>query len=295
MKTEITIAYHLGAPNTDNDQLSRALLKDAKLLAENGVLLPLPRNYRARISALIKKLAGERASAADQDALFRAIVRKRDIDRLILSNSNFMGMPAWMFSGGLFYGNAGKNTAALRNIFCDNPCEFFLGIANPASFIPAAFAGQSAKTYAQFMDGADLAGVRWSDVIADIQQANPGCAITVWSNEDTPIIWPTVLREVAGLGPLVRLAGEQDVLSAILSPEGIELLDKYMKERPDITEIQRRRIRAIFLEKFYLEDAVDEVIDLPGWTEETVEALSAVYEEDLENIERMPGVNFLSL
>lgn len=294
MRTDINIVYHLGAPHTDNDQITWSLRKDAKLLAEKGVMLRRPKEYRPLLKNMILELKGEDPSIVDQENLLSAIVKNQQVDRLIMSDPRFLGVPAWMLYGGELYQNAANNTGRIRDLFPDNPCEFYLGISNPASFIPAVFNVQKDKSYEQFVDGADLAKVRWSDVISRIQEENPDCPLTVWCNEDTPIIWPTILREVAGLDPQTRLAGELDILQEIMSKDGVALLIKYLDERPGLTEIQRRRVRGIFLEKFFLDEAVEEEIDLPGWTDETIDALTEIYEDDLERIESLPGVNFIT-
>lgn len=294
MNNEITIVYHLGAPHTDNDKITWSLRKDTELLGEKGIMMRRPKEYRPLLKEMIVKLQGEVPSVDEQEALLASIVKNQPVDRLIMSDARFLGVPSWMMYGGGFYKSAAKNTARIRDLFPDNPCEFFLGISNPANFIPAVFSSQSEKTYEKFLDGADLASIRWSDVISQIQQENPDCPLTVWCNEDTPIIWPTVLREISGLDPQTRLEGELDIIQEIMSPDGVELLVKYLDERPDLTEIQRRRIRGIFLEKFYLDDAVEEEIDLPGWTDETIDALTNIYDDDVERIERLPGVNFIT-
>jgi hypothetical protein len=295
MRTDINIVYHLGAPHTDNELVTWSLRRDADLLAEKGVMLRRPKEYRPLLSGMIAKLNGDEPSIVDQEALLSSIIKNQDIDRLILSNSQFLGIPSWMFFGGGFYKNAARNTATIRDLFPDNPCEFHLGISNLANFIPAVFSTQTEKNYEQFIDNTELATVRWSDVISRIQEENPECPITVWCNEDTPIIWPTVLREIAGFCPQTRLKGELDVITDIMSQDGIDLLVKYLDERPELNEIQRRRIRGIFLEKFFIDEAVEEEIDLPGWTEDTVDALTEIYEDDIERIAHLPGVNFISL
>lgn len=294
MRTDINIVYHLGAPHTDNEQITWSLRKDIQLLTDRGVMLRRPREYRPLLKEMILELKGEEPSIVDQEKLLSAIVKKEEVDRLIMSDPRFLGVPAWMLYGGGFYKNAAKNTARIRDLFPDNPCEFFLGISNPAGFIPAVFNKQTDKTYEQFVDNTDLASIRWSDVIVSIQQENPECPITVWCNEDTPIIWPTILREIAGLDPQTPLLGELDIIEEIMSKNGIELLTKYLSERPGLSEVQRRRIRGIFLEKFYLDDAIEEEIDIPGWTEETIDALTDIYDDDIERIERLPGVNFIA-
>ena len=41
-------------------------------------------------------------------------------------------------------------------------------------------------------------------------------------------------------------------------------------------------------------EEVEEEIDLPGWTEDTVAVLTDSYEEDVLRIASMPGVRFIS-
>jgi len=294
MRTDIKIVYHLGAPYTDNEQVTWSLRKDVALLAEKKIFLRRPKQYRSKIAEMVQELQGEKASVTDQENLLNSIVRNTIIQRLIMTNSSFLGVPAWMFCGSKFYQNAGKNTAAIRNLFPDNPCEFFLGIANPSVFIPNVFRGQKEKNYQQFMDNIDLATVRWSDVIARIQVANPDCPITVWCNEDNPVIWPVILQKIAGLDPKTTLRGENDIINMIISEEGQTLLAKYLSDRPNLTREQRCRLRMVFLERFYLKEAIEEVIDLPGWTDDTIEALTKIYDDDVNRIKQMDGVTFLS-
>jgi hypothetical protein len=294
MNNSTSIIYHIGAPFTDSEQLTWSLRQDNQMMVDNGVMIRRPKEYRVRIKEMLAELQGDIPSVVDQERLLASITKKQEFDRLILSDPTFMGSPVWMFFGGSLYPNVAKNTAAIRNLFPDNPCEFYLGISNLTSFVPAAFKAQNKKDYAQFIDGTDLFSVRWSEVIQNIQKAVPGCPVTVWCNEDTPIIWPTILREFAGLDSQTRLKGELDIMRNIMSETSFKLLIKYLDERPKLTEIQRRRIRVIFLEKFALEEAIEEEIDLPGWTEETIDRLTETYEEDVDQIQRLPGVNFIS-
>ena len=162
------------------------------------------------------------------------------------------------------------------------------------TFVPESFAEQTSKNYMDFIGGMDLAKIHWSDVIASIQQANPDCPITVWCNEDTPIIWSTVLAEVSSVDLATEFAGDLDIIRSILSPAGNKRLDQYLLERPTLTAMQRRRVKAVFLEKYALSDAVDIEIDLPGWTDAVVARLTEVYDDDIEKIAHMPGVNFVA-
>lgn len=294
MRTDIAIAYHLGAPHTDNDRLFRSLRKDPDLLGDNGVLVRRPREYRRLLDEAIEKNAEQDATPQEQELLLSTLTNQQAVARLVLTNSKFLGVPAWIFNKSIFYQNAGLRTNELRNLFPDNPCEFFLALANPATFVPEAFAAQEGKSYQDFISGISLENINWSDVIDRIQQANPDCPITVWCNEDTPIIWSTVLAEVAAVSTSTVFNGDLDIINTIISTEGGARLEQYLGERPKLNEMQRRRVKAVFLEKFVLDDAVEIEIDLADWTEELVEQLTELYEDDIERIAHMPGVNFIS-
>jgi hypothetical protein len=49
-----------------------------------------------------------------------------------------------------------------------------------------------------------------------------------------------------------------------------------------------------FLDKFAIEDMVEEEFDLDGWTNPLIEQLTEQYEEDLFTINRIPGVELLA-
>ena len=93
---------------------------------------------------------------------------------------------------------------------------------------------------------------------------------------------------------MTKISGGFDLLGQIMSAEGMKRFHSYLKSHPPRTEVQKRRIIAAFLDKYVIDDEVEEEFDLPGWTEEMVDELTELYEEDLYTIERMAGVNFIA-
>ena len=61
-----------------------------------------------------------------------------------------------------------------------------------------------------------------------------------------------------------------------------------------MTEHQKRRAIAAFLDKYALEEEIEEELDMPGWTEELVERMTALYDADVEIIRAMPGVSLIA-
>jgi len=271
------VAIHLGAHCTDNDRLLKSLLRNKGLLAKSGISVPGPGRYRGTLVKAVQKLRGAEASEETQEMLMDAITDGEDTQRVILSHENFICVPGRVFDGGMLYEKAGYKPQWLRNIFPKDQVEFFIGICNPATFIPSVFhhSKQNTFDFHRYLSGADIYDIRWSDVILAIQEACPDCPITVWCNEDTPLIWQSLMQEIAGPDLQDKLNGGYAILSSIMKPDGMKRLRSYLAKNPPQDEIHRRRIVAAFLDKYALEDEVEEELDAPGWTEELVQAKPA--------------------
>ncbi len=290
------VAIHLGVHCTDEDRLLKTLLKNKGALAREAISIPGPGRYRKTVIRAAQKLRGAEASPDTRDLLIDSIIDDDTTERVVMTCEHFLCVPGRIFENGLLYDKAGFKPKWLRNVFAGTDVEFFLSIRNPATFIPAAFhhKDQNVTDFELFMDGADLDQIRWSDVILSIQETNPNCPVTVWCNEDTPLIWPQVIQEVSGHDPFTKLNGDLNILSTIMTQEGLRRLQAYLHSHPPGNEIQRRRVLVAFLDKYAIEDAVEEELDVPGWTDDLVVQLTQNYEDDLDEIERMPGVNFIA-
>lgn len=287
------IVYHLGAHHTDDEQLLKCLLKNKGVLAEEGIVVPGPSRYRPILRETLKTLAGAPASPEVTEVVLGAAMDVDHADRLVFSNENFICVPQRVLTEGRLYPSAGEKTSWLRNVFPEYEVEFHLATRNPATFIPTNLARMKGMSDEQFLGHFDPMELRWSDVVENIRAHNPESQITVWCNEDTPLIWPEVLREVSGHDAYTQLEGVNRILETLMSEQGSNRMEAYLKTHPPESEVQRRRIVAAFLEKFGLEEELEQELDLPGWTEDYVEQLTAQYEEDIYSISRIPGVHLI--
>jgi hypothetical protein len=287
------IAYHIGANCTDEDRLLKTLLKNADTFAAQGIKVPGPGKYRRLLRETIQNLAGAAPAEDTRNILLDAILDDEEASRLVMSNSGFICIPRRIFEQNRFYALAEQKVRALAALFPTDDLELFMGIRNPATFIPACFAPAKDYTFADYLRDVVVEDLRWSEVIATMRDAVPDAQITVWCNEDTPLIYAQLVREISGVDPLTQIIGGFDLLAAIMSTEGMTRLLSYLKSHPPQTEIQKRRIIAAFLDKYALEDQIEEEVDLPGWTAELMNRLTEIYEEDIETIEHMPGINFI--
>ena len=286
------IVYHLGAHCTDDDRLVRCLLKNRARLAEQGIVVPSPTRYRRLLRDTAGQLRGQTASEDTQAMILEQIMDEASAQRLILSWTGFLGFPAYAVANGL-YGHGGEKLREFTQIFPDIEAEFHLAIRNPATFLPDLRARTLQKGHADILDGVDPFALRWSEAARQILQANPNVPLTVWCDEDTPLIWPEVLEGVSGHAPGTSLEDDDELLANLLTEAGLTRFRTYCAEHPPQTVSQRRRIVTAFLEKFGRPDALATEIALPGWTEDVVEELTRNYLADIDRIAQLPGVRFM--
>ena len=287
------IVYHLGAHFTDDERLLRCLLKNRDLLAQHDIVVPGPKRYRRLLRETATKLRGAAASVDSQALILDEIMKEDRADRLILSWDSFLSLPEYVLNDRLYPG-AGERVRAFCQIFPEIEAEFHLAIRNPASFLPALHEKLEPADYGKFLNGIDPFDMYWSEVIERILQYNPGVPLTIWCDEDTPLIWPEVLRAVSGLPEDAVIEGEEDLLSSLMSGEGMTRMQTYLASHPAQTVAQRRKITSAFLDKFALPERIEMNFEMPGWTPEMVAEMTALYEEDIRRIAQMEGITFLT-
>lgn len=286
------IVYHLGAHCTDEDRLVRCLLKNRARLAEEGIVVPSPTRYRKLLRDTATQLRGAAASEDTQAVILDQIMDEAEADRLILSWTSFLSFPAYAV-GDMLYGSGGQRLRTFTQIFPDLEAEFHLGLRNPATFLPDLRARAQSKGHEDILYNVNPASLRWSDTIRQIKADNPGIPLTVWCDEDTPLIWPEVLQAVSGHDPGLELEDSDELLAQLLSESGLARFHTYCAEHPPQSVMQRRRIVTAFLEKFGRPEQLSAEIKAPGWTEELVEQMSQTYLADVGRIADMPGVTLI--
>lgn len=287
------IVYHLGVHCTDEERLVRCLLKNRGVLAGEGIIVPGPTRYRTLLRDTAMQLRGQPASEDTEALVLDQIMDEATAERLILSWDNFAGYAQNALRGSQLYPGAAERLFAFAQVFPDIACEFHLAIRNPATFLPAVYAKQKGRTLEEFTEGLDPLAVSWSDLIASIRGANPTVPITVWCDEDTPLLWPEILRLVSGHTDLIELEEADGVLADIMRPEGLARMRAYLDERPPVDEDQRRRIVSAFLDKFAREEAIDIEVEMPGWTPDLIARMTEAYDRDVARILRMDGVRMI--
>lgn len=288
------IVLHAGVHATDEDRLIKCILKNTEAFSALGIAVPGPSRYRRLLRDTLNAMADGEPAPDARAVLLDAILEGDMPDRMILSNDSFFGTPKMAIGKGVFYPGAELKLARLRKLFPNDSIELCMGLRNPATFAPAVFALAPDTDLPGFLNGADPLHLRWSELVTRIRSTVPDIEMTVWCNEDTPLIWAFLVREMAGLAPNTKIIGGFDLISEIMSAKGMQRFRAYLKSHPSMTEIQKRRVIAAFLDKYALDDAIEEEVDLPGWSQDLMRQMTETYEEDIFRINRISGVDLVS-
>ncbi|MGI9395842.1 MAG: hypothetical protein ACR2OY_14440 [Boseongicola sp.] len=286
------ILFHLGAHCTDGGLLIRSILRNRAALALEGVGVPGPSRYRELLGKVSTSLRGECASHETESMLLEAICDDDSAERIILSNENFLCRGTKALTEDGLYPKVGKS-AWLRNCFPEHNIEFAIATRNPATFVPDLVARLQEDDQTAILSQLHLDRLSWADMVAEIVEANPECPVIVWSHEDTPFIWLEILNELTACDPYTELDGALDMVEQIMSDEGMAKLTDFLSNHTELSEARRRTAISAFLDAHGIHDKIEEEIDVPGWTHDTIAHLSGAYDEDLAQIAKMPGVTFI--
>ncbi|KIN72040.1 hypothetical protein [Sulfitobacter guttiformis] len=287
------LVLHVGVHFTEEDRMMKCLLRNADDFAAQGTVVPGHGKYRAILRDTLNAMASAPPSEVARDVLMDAFLDDSDAGRVILSDANFFRTPKTAVEEGIFYPAAAERMTSMATIFAQDDIEIFMGIRNPATLLPILHSKAKKPEPAAFWGGRDPRDILWSETIGQLRNAVPDIPITLWCNEDTPLIWAHIIRQMAGLPDDQKIIGGFDLLSSIMSAEGMTRFRAYLKDHPVMTEHQKRRAIAAFLDKYALDGEVEEELDMPGWTDEIVDEMSEIYDEDVAKIAAMPGVRVL--
>lgn len=288
------LVIHPGVHHTDDERLLKSLLRNAEEFSRRGIAVPGPGKYRTLLKEGFLAMDGSVPAPDSRDILIESILDGADASRLIMSNPHFFGSQRFALENGVLYPLADLRVQQLRELFRGDRIELFMAIRNPATLLPNLFKAGGQDQLEKAMGGRALLDLRWSETIERIRHGSPDVPITVWCNEDSPLIWAEIMRAMAGLGPDQKMNGGFDLLANIMTSEGMKRFRQYLHNTPAMPERQRHRVIEVFLSKYLIEDEIEEELDIEGWTEDFVDELSEIYEDDVESIAQIPGVTLIA-
>ncbi|MEM1341687.1 MAG: hypothetical protein AAGF68_05165, partial [Pseudomonadota bacterium] len=262
-------------------------------LASDGVIVPPPGRYRALLRDTMRALDGLPASPDMAGRLLDVIADEDNVDRLVLSDQRFVCINRLVVQSHRIWPMIERRARQLRGLFPHAAPEFFIGMRDPSTLIPALFRASRFNDFAEFSENMLPHDVRWSDTIQRLRKAQPDARITVWCNEDTPLIWSEIMAAMAGLNSGRGLEGREDLVQTIMQQAGFRRLMAYLAKHKPEDDMHRRRIVMAFLDKYTLPDALTEELKVPGWTEEMIEQMGLGYDEDMERVAEIDDIDFI--
>ncbi|CAM3141797.1 hypothetical protein SAMN04488021_11547 [Paracoccus aminovorans] len=288
------VVFHCGVHGTDLYRMVKTLLQNRDWLLRNGIEPVTPNRHRDVFNEALAALDGGPATAEMEQVMLDAILESDDPHRIICSTPTFLGKAERALSLDGLYSTAGEKMAALANLFPGAEVEFFMALKNPATLIPFVLSQEGSGTYAEVMGGIDPESLRWAPAVRRILAALPGRRLVIWCHEDTSLIWPEVVRRIATMPSDVPLKAGLQILGDILHPDGIRMIRDAMAQETRLTIESRRRIFSAALQKHALPEQIEVELALPGWTQDTVDRITAAYDADIAEIAALPGVEFIT-
>lgn len=288
------IVFHCGVHTTDNGRISQLLDRNEdRLRADHTELVP-PARHRGLFRNPLQSLSGGTATKEMEDVLLDAILQNDHTERAILSTPGLLGVPSAATGKDGIYPSMGYRLSSLANLFPSCDAEFFIAIRNPATMLSDLAQGMSERNRQSLLSACQYFELRWNETIRRLAQSAQGRRVVIWCDEDTPLILPEIVRLLGHISPEIPLKGDQDFLKELLTPQGQELLaaDNTAQEPSAIEE--RRNLYSHLLRKHAAEDALEQRIELPGWTQDIVDEVTELYYHDIEEIAELPGVEFVS-
>ncbi len=287
-------AFYLGVHGTGPERMVRALMDNRGWMLENGIEPVPPSRHRGLFEEALGSLSGGPATPEMEQVLLDAILDCEDPARIVISQPGLIGVPARCLAEPGFFASAGSKMVAAANLFPSAEAEFFLALRNPAALIPHLLDNMDPNRAATVMAGRDPETMRWAPAIRQVLQFIGRRRLVLWCHEDTPLIWPEVLRAVGGIPASVPLRAGFAVMGDLLTPEGLQALRGELAAAERLTIDGRRAIFARVLADHARPDEVDVPIRTAGWTQDRVDRMSAAYDEDIAEIAALPGIEFIS-
>ena len=202
--TPMRIVYHLGAHCTDEERLLQMPAEEPRHCLPRRASSCPGQNAIATCCAIRRStLQGPAPPRRDTQALVLDQIMEEDLaDRLILSWDSFLSLPQWALARRAL--PCRRRTGA--RLFADLPRDrgrIPSGHPQPGH-LPArpsakSSAAKAMTTSSRRHDPEESALVRCGRRASS--HVNPDVPLTIWCDEDTPLIWPEVLRAVAGHAP----------------------------------------------------------------------------------------------
>lgn len=289
------ITLHIGAHHTRTPRLVGAMKSSERAFKRLNIATPSPTHYRPIITTELARLDGLPPIVEEEDAVLAQILGEHvEAENLIMINEDWAGERNTMFKGGQLYTGIGTSVLRVAELFSQHDLHISMAIRNPAFLINAALTAPSTPASLNwFLKSNNPMELSWVAPVEQVQKAVPNAQITMWCEEDTPLIWPRVIRKLANVSDDTPVRGALAAVMDSLKPEGVTRFRTFLRNHTLTSSLQYERAVLAFLDKYADESVMTASCNVPGWTAETVHDLSLNYEDDIAALAAKDNVNFI--
>ncbi|HEY0214589.1 MAG TPA: hypothetical protein VGC40_13555 [Paenirhodobacter sp.] len=287
------VVFHVGAFDTEAELPIRILEANDDILEEQAVVIASPEDFGNALREPLVALRGGRASPELRASTIESCTGRPlgTVERLIITQRGLLAGPDKAVTPQGLYPLAPHRIRALSNLFPPDDVGFHFSIINPVLLLQSL---TRRRDYRELLGGQSPDQLLWSPVIARMAEAVGGRDLVIWCNEDLPLILPEVVRGLADIDADTPLQGDDLLLETLLTPSGLQELRGLLADLPVDAIAERRDITADILQRHARPARIDQDIVLPGWSEDVVDYLTDVYEDDLSRIAAIPGVTLIT-
>ncbi|WP_050605483.1 hypothetical protein [Ruegeria sp. 6PALISEP08] len=287
------VIIHAGAAFTDEGRILSSLAANRRLLDGMNTASMGPRLSRQFVNIMSDALSQGTTVDETRNSLAPLFPDDTNLERVILSSDKFFAPRRTTLQHGQIYPFAGKRAAFTGTLLEGAQLELFVGLVNPGIFIPNVLMSIHEDHRRDILASTDLSCLSWLSMIEDLRELAPQIQLTVWENENLPLIWGDIIRAMTGLPEETHLPDEFSFLSSLLTDAGQRhVLEIVQHDRPADIQSQREELAQV-LDQHAQPDQVEEELGLPGWSVEIFEAFSELYAQDMTAIRAMSDVRVL--
>lgn len=290
------ISFFLGGHRVGVSHVYDRLKKNKRLLKSNGIHVLDGDAARRAVSAAVTAFNNHKPIEQVKSDLLAAIEADNPKHKSVVVICDGMsGQVQRPMAGNTFYPAAARRTEILTKILSPYNLKFFLGLRNPATFIPSAWGtalmNGSVIKFEDFIEPASIRDLRWAYTLERILPEAPKGSLHVWRIEDYADIWRDLIGAMTGLKITDDLTQNTKPLNTGLSFEGSMELYNILSSSPDIDDEERQQVAKDLLKSHPSSDAHSDHL---LWGTELVEDLTYRYNDDWYYIERMEDVVAIS-
>ncbi|GAA3866849.1 hypothetical protein [Celeribacter arenosi] len=293
------VTLHVGLHFAGAPRLIAGLRANNPAFEAGGTFVPRQKEYRAPVADILQKLDGLPPIEAEQIELLSQILKNRKTSHLLMSDVLWAGALDAAFSEGRLYADLGVNVARVAELFDTSDVRIAISLRDPVGFVSDALSTpELAGKMTPFLRNCDTATLGWEQGLQELRAALPTSSIVAWREEDAPLIWPRVLRELGRLPRDAPVARSYAPLRQILSAKGMRQLFGEVASTPPVDDIAFENLVRRFLAEFAVPDNLPDrpvgSVNIPGWSQEAYHGITQRYWAQTAAFGKEEGVTFIA-